>query len=190
MKALYKEKLEYLKEILNTESYTASIAKVLLGTIALFAASQIIIPIKPVPITLQTIIISMIGLTYSPRLSFFTVVTYIMAGIVGLPMFSKFSSGFSYFIGPTGGYIIGFLIAAPLMSFLRNFFSTRFTGIIACCFLAHFVIYALGVSWLATFISFKEAVYSGLIIYIPTGIGKIIIFSYLFSYIKNKNNQL
>lgn len=190
MKVLYKEKLESFKEFINTESYAASMVKVLLGTIALFAASQIIIPIKPVPITLQTIVISIIGLTYSPRLSFFTVLAYIMAGIVGLPMFSKFSSGFSHFIGPTGGYIIGFLIAAPLMSFLRNLFSIRFTGIVACCFLAHFVIYALGVSWLAIFISFKPAIYSGLIVYIPTGIAKIIIFSYLFSYIKNRNSEV
>lgn len=190
MKTQYKEKLEYIKEFLSNQSQAVSIVKVLLGIIALFAASQIIIPIKPVPITLQTIIVCIIGLTYNPKLSFMTVFIYIIAGIIGLPMFNKFSSGLSHFTGQSGGYLLGFLVAAPLMSYLRNFFTSSVTGIIASCFLAHFVIYLLGISWLATFIGFKQAVYSGLIVYIPTGVAKILIFSYLFSYVKNKNSEV
>jgi biotin transport system substrate-specific component len=189
MKNLYKKK--YLQTDSNDASYKMirNIALVFLGTVALFAGSQLSIPIKPVPITFQTIVISLIGLTYSPRLAFITVLAYIYAGVLGLPMFIKFSSGLHHITGVTGGYLLGFLIAAPIMGIIKNKVSSQVSGIMICCLIGHFIIYLLGIFWLSTFIGLKQALYSGFIIYIPTGLLKIVIFSYLFSYISNKVKQ-
>ena len=101
----------------NTQNneYVITLFKVAIGVLALFASAQLVIPIKPVPITFQTVVISLIGLTYNPRISFITVFAYIAAGMLGLPMFSKFGSGLGHIMGASGGYILGLLIAAPIM---------------------------------------------------------------------------
>ncbi len=173
------------------------IAKVMMGVAALFAGAQIVIPLKPVLISMQTVVISIIAFTYSPRLSFATVLVYITAGIVGLPMFLKMSGGLDYFLGVTGGYLTGYLIATPIMSILKSKFSKEFTGtysrhlsMFCACLIGHIIIYFLGVSWLATIIGVKQAIYSGFIIFIPTGLVKILVFSSIYSYIKGSKNVL
>ncbi len=160
--------------------------KVLLGIFALFASAQILIPIKPVPITLQTIVVSIIGLSYSPRLSFATLLTYLTLGAFGAPMFVKYSGGLSYMTGITAGYLLGFLIAAPTISYLKRTFSDKFLGVMSCCMVGQIIIYVLGVAWLASFIGFEKALYSGFLVYIPSGIVKISILSYIYSYINSK----
>ena len=174
-----------LAQIWKNSTYIAVI-KVLLGITMLFASAQIIIPIKPVPITMQTIAVSLIALTYSTRLAFITILSYIIAGIMGLPMFHCFRSGIDGFTGYSGGYLFGFLIAAPLMSEIKQYLSNKFLGVTFTCLIGHVVIYFFGVLWLAIFIGFKQALYSGLAMYIPSGIVKIAIFSYCYSYIINK----
>ncbi|MCC8399943.1 MAG: biotin transporter BioY [Rickettsia endosymbiont of Platyusa sonomae] len=173
------------------------IAKVIMGVAALFAGAQIIIPIQPVPISMQTVVISIIAFTYSPRLSFATVLAYITIGVVELPIFAKLSSGLHVLFGTTGGYLIGYLIATPVMSILKSRLSERYTGtyshhlsIFCTCLIGHLIIYFLGVSWLATFIGIKQAIYSGFIIFIPSGLVKILIFSSLYYYIKGRKNVL
>lgn len=173
------------------------VIKVMMGVIALFAGAQITIPTQPVPVSMQTVVVSIIAFTYSPQLSFATVLTYLTAGIVGLPMFTKLSSGLYFLLGTTGGYLIGMLLAAPVMGILKSKFSKEFTGtysrhlsIFCTCLIGHIIIYFLGVSWLATIIGIKQATYSGFIIFIPTGLVKILVFSSIYSYIKGRKNAL
>lgn len=186
MKNIYKKKYLHTYRNYFSSTITGNIALIFLGVLALFAGSQLSIPIKPIPITFQTIVISLIGLTYSPHLAFFTVLAYISSGVLGLPMFIKFSSGLHHITGVTGGYLLGFLIAAPIMGIIKNKVSRKFSGIMLSCLIGHSIIYILGICWLSTFIGLKEAIYSGFIIYIPTGLVKIVIFSALFSYVNNK----
>lgn len=172
-----------------TSTTSANVMKVIMGVMALFASAQIIIPIQPVPITLQTMIISIIAFTYKPCVSFITVFVYIAIGLMGLPMFAKFSGGLHYFMGTTCGYLIGMLIATPVMSTLNIEYSRKFLGIFGACLIGHVIIYLLGVCWLATIIGVKQALYSGFIVYIPTGVLKILVFSYLYSYIKGRSGR-
>ncbi len=162
--------------------------KILMGVFALFASANISIPIKPVPITLQTVIVSLISLTSTPFVSILTILSYLSIGAFGVPMFANFGGGILYITGPSGGYLAGMLISAPIISILaRDYFSSsKFSDIILCSLAGHSVIYCTGLAWLATFIGIKHAIYSGFIIYIPTGILKIIIFSYSFSYLHSK----
>jgi biotin transport system substrate-specific component len=173
-----------LAQMRKNSTYIA-IIKVILGIAMLFASAQIIIPIKPVPITMQTIAVCLIALTYSTRLAFITILSYIIAGIMGIPMFHAFRSGLEAFAGYTGGYLFGFLIAVPLMSGIKQYLPKNFLSITFICIIGHIAIYFFGVLWLATFIGLKQALYSGLIIYIPSGIVKIAIFACCYSYILN-----
>lgn len=173
----------------------AGMTRILIGILIIFAGAQIIIPVKPVPITLQTVAVSLIALTYSPRLSFLTVLSYLTIGAIGVPVFTKFGGGISHLTGSTFGYLVGFLLAAPIMGILREklsvYFNNKLINIVISSLIGHFIIYTLGVSWLAMLIGLKAAIYSGLLIYIPTGLVKIFAFSSMFSYvhdIKNKNS--
>lgn len=171
------------------DSYLNNVTLLLFGIFVLFASAQIMIPIKPVPITFQTLVVSLIGLTYNPSLAFITVSTYILTGIIGFPIFTKFGYGLNYLSGMTGGYLIGFLLAAPLMGLMHKTLTNNKWDILICCLIGHIIIYLMGVLWLSTFIGIKEALHNGFLVYIPSGILKIIIFSYLFAYIKNHNHK-
>lgn len=78
------------------------------------------LPFTPAMITAQTIIINLIALILTPKKSFIVVLGYILLGAFGLPVFSGGGSGFGKIFGPTGGFILGFLAIAPIMSYLKG----------------------------------------------------------------------
>ena len=118
--------------------------------IATFAAALVAVAARaefhlwftPVPITLQVLVVLLIGLSLTPRQSFLALAEYIGAGIVGLPVFSGGGSGIAWLLGPTGGYIWGFLIAAPLVGILALWLGQRWSIVAALAGIA--VIYVLG----------------------------------------------
>ncbi len=88
---------------------------------ALLAASAwIAIPVGTVPVTLQVFIVLLAGLLLTPRAAFAAVGVYLLLGAAGLPVFSGGLSGPGVLAGPTGGYLLGFLLAAPAVSVLRR----------------------------------------------------------------------
>ncbi len=171
--------------------HTIILMKVMMGVLALFAGAQLIIPIQPVPISMQTVVVSIIAFTYSPQMSFATFFTYLLAGILGLPIFTDLSSGVHHFFGMSCGYFIGMLFAIPAMSILNSKLSKKFTKravvVFLSCLIGHTIIFLLGVSWLTTIIGIKQAIYSGFIVFIPTGLMKVLIFSFLYHYITGVN---
>lgn len=78
------------------------------------------LPFTPTMVTAQTIIINLIALILTPKQSFIVVLVYILLGTFGLPVFSGGGSGLGKIFGPTGGFILGFLIIAPVMSCLKG----------------------------------------------------------------------
>lgn len=96
-----------------------------LATMAVLVAvlavcSQLAVPVGSVPITAQTAAVMLIALLLSPRYAALTVAVYILAGGVGLPFFANFKGGFATLLGPTGGYLYGFVAAAALISWLAG----------------------------------------------------------------------
>jgi biotin transport system substrate-specific component len=127
-----------------------NIVSVVLGAGVVGALAQVSIPLWPVPITGQTlgvlVVASLLGLWRGVS----AMVLYAAAGAAGLPWFSDASSGVSVILGPTGGYILGFIVAAALTGWLaqRNWDRKILGGILA--FLAGSVtVFALGLPWLA-----------------------------------------
>lgn len=168
----------------TVKSTPMAVAKLVAGVILLFASAQISIPLQPVPITLQTVAVMLIGLTYRPKEAFHTLSTYLILGALGLPVFASFHSGIQWLFGKTGGYLFGFLLAAVTMSSFyyrahQNLWTTLLT-----CFVGLGIIYGCGVLWLAGFIGFKAAVAAGVTPFIVPGIIKAGILSALLRFIK------
>ena len=82
--------------------------------------AQVAMPLWPVPITVQTLAVLLVGATLGPVRGALSMVLYAVLGIVGLPVFSDASSGFAVLAGPTGGYIVGFVLAAALTGWLAQ----------------------------------------------------------------------
>ncbi|MEI8295211.1 MAG: biotin transporter BioY [Alphaproteobacteria bacterium] len=157
----------------SLSSTQTEILKVAIGVVLLFASAQLAIPMKPVPITLHTLAVLLIGLTYKPREAFSTLSSYLLLGAIGLPVFSSYNSGFIYLTGKTGGYLFGFLVAAVVMSFIQQ--SVRRGGLqtFLLCTVGHSIIYAMGIAWLATFIGLKSAITFGFMPFIVPGLIKM-----------------
>src|SRR3990167_9654210 len=77
------------------------------GVALLFAASQVEIPLYPVPVNLQTVVVMLIGLTYTPRRALESHLIWLGLAAVGLPVLSGFGGGLPHFTGPTAGYLVG-----------------------------------------------------------------------------------
>ena len=94
----------------------------ILGSILLTISAKIKIPFYPVPMTMQTFVVLFLGLSFGYKIGLSAVGLYLLEGIVGLPVFSNSPErgvGLVYFTGPTMGYLIGFLSACYLASFIK-----------------------------------------------------------------------
>lgn len=138
-----------------------------LGTVLLWAAAKTQVPFWPVPMTLQSMVVVLIGATYGSRLGFATLLVYLAEGAAGLPVFAgapERGIGLAYMVGPTGGYLLGFLLAATLVGWLVERGATRALPMIALSVLAaHVTIHSFGLAWLSGFTGLGKAVSVGLV---------------------------
>ena len=132
----------------------------LIGSIILAVSSKIKIPFYPVPMTMQTLIVLIIGVAFGWKLGLATISLYLFEGIVGLPVFSgspEKGLGLVYFPGPTMGYLIGFLVAVYISGkfvYDNNLVKTFFK-----LFFATSLIYILGIIWLGSLIGWDKPVF-------------------------------
>ena len=168
-------------------SYTL-LLKIALGVVAIFAGAQITINIQPVPITLQTLVVLMIGLSYTPKESVLTVLSYIGCGAVGIPVFYSYGFGIAALTGPTAGYLLGMVIAVYLMGSLREKYHIKsYMSILGVCILGQASIFTVGVSWLSYMIGFEQACIHGCLVFIPSGLVKTLLLTLVIRYIKSNN---
>jgi len=128
---------------------TAELVYIAVCAALLAVCSWISIPAIPPlpPFTLQTFAVFLILLLLGGRRGFFTVLTYILLGAVGLPVFAQFTGGVGILFGNTGGYIIGFLFSALLYWGLERFIGGRAALKIAALVLGLLVCYVFGTAW-------------------------------------------
>ena len=106
--------MEYIKTV-PSQKIVKYLLIVFLGSLLLTISAKIKIPFYPVPMTMQTLVVLIIGIGFGWKLGVATVMLYLFEGIIGLPVFSgtpEKGIGLVYFTGPTMGYLIGFLVAA------------------------------------------------------------------------------
>ncbi len=141
-------------------SLTRNLFLAILGTIVLALSAKIKIPFWPVPMTMQTFVVLLLGVLYGWKLGFFTVSLYLIEGIAGLPVFAgtpEKGMGLVYFTGPTMGYLIGFLVAVFLTGFM-TFNNNFFNNFIKLTFSVSFI-YLLGLIWLGSIIGWDKPVF-------------------------------
>jgi biotin transport system substrate-specific component len=133
----------------------------LLGTVLLTLSAKTQVPFWPVPMTMQTFVVLLIGFSYGARLGGATVLFYLCEGAIGLPVFAgtpERGLGLAYMSGPTGGYLAGFFIAAVLVGGLAEHgWRHGIWRIAAAMCLGHLVILAAGGAWLAAFVGWLQA---------------------------------
>lgn len=129
------------------------------------------LPFSPVPLTLQLLIVLLCPFILGSSGAFAAILLYLLMGAIGLPVFSGMHGGLHMLVGPTGGYLFGFLIAMPLMGAMskKNMLLSLVIGLL--------VIYACGVSYLGIYTqrSFSNALLIGLVPYLPLDIMKLLL---------------
>jgi len=138
------------------------------GSLALVVSAKLQVPFYPVPLTMQTAVVFLLGLAFGPRIAVAAVLAYLAQGAVGLPVFAgtpEKGIGLAYMLGPTGGYLAGFVVAAWICGHAAaaGWRGWRIAGAVLLSTLA---IYALGVGWLTTLIGFDKAIAFGLLPFI------------------------
>ena len=132
------------------------------GSLALALSAKIQVPFWPVPMTMQSMVALLIGLSLGARLGALTILAYLAEGAAGLPVFAGMAAGPVYLAGPTGGYLLGFLLGGALAGWAAEHGVGRdLPRILAVMLLGHVVIFAPGVLWLAALMGWDKAVAFG-----------------------------
>ena len=125
-------------------------------------SAKIKVPFYPVPMTFQTLVLLALGMAYGWRLAASTLALYLVAGALGAPVFAgtpEKGIGLTYMMGPTGGYLLGFIMAATLCGWLaERGWDRRVSSTIAALLLGNAVIYLPGLLWLGTLLGWDKPV--------------------------------
>ena len=158
----------------------------LIGSIILAVSSKIKIPFYPVPMTMQTLVVLMIGIVFGWKLGLATVSLYLFEGIIGLPVVSgtpEKGLGLVYFTGPTMGYLLGFLVAVYIsgkFSYDSNIIKNFLKLLLATSF-----IYILGMTWLGNLIGWDKPIFQlGAQPFLLAELFKILIVTFAISQIR------
>src|SRR5262245_7313378 len=146
------------------------------GFVALAAQISIHLGFTPVPITGQTFAVLLVGAAYGSVLGTASLLLYMLVGIAGAPVYAEQKHGWEVFSGATGGYIVGFVVAAALTGYLaERGWDRRFTSAVTLMLTGNVVIYAFGLAWLHHFleVSWTKTLELGLYPFVPGDIFKL-----------------
>jgi len=151
--------MEAIKKI-ELNKITKIILITILGTLLLTISAKIKIPFYPVPMTMQTFVVLLLGITLGSKIGLLTVSLYLLEGISGLPVFAgtpEKGIGFIYFTGPTMGYLLGFLAAVYFVGFFK--YDKGFTNNLIKLIFSVSFIYIIGLIWLGFLIGWEKPIF-------------------------------
>lgn len=134
------------KALVPSQSLLTRALMVLGGTAFIALAAQVSVPMIPVPMTLQTLAILIVGLTFGARMGALTVAAYLAEGAMGLPVFANGANGLA-FGGPTAGFLVGFVGMAWLVGFAADRGAKGVVPVALVALLASALLYVPGVAW-------------------------------------------
>lgn len=157
-----------------------NVALAVVGSLALWVSAKIQVPFYPVPMTMQTFMVLVIGMAFGWRLGAATILLYLAEGALGLPVFANSPErgiGFAYMVGPTGGYLLGFVVSAAVVGFLgqkgwdRNVVTTLVAMTIGTA-----IIFGFGLLWLGSVIGWDKPILQlGMYPFLPGAAFKIVL---------------
>lgn len=159
---------------LQTRSLGWRVGAVVLGTLFLALSSYIEVPMVPVPVTMQTFAVTLIGALYGWRLGAITIAAWLVEGAVGFPVLAGGAAGASHFVGPTGGYLFAFPLVGALVGWLaeRGWNGSRVLLAFAAMVLGNLACLVLGTAWLAVMIGLEQAITFGFLPFLVGGLLK------------------
>ena len=143
----------------------ADLLLVAAGAAFVAGSAQVTIERWPVPITGQTFGVLLVGASLGSARGLASVGLYVLVGLLGAPIYQDQHHGIDYFLGPTGGYLIGFVVAATLVGYLaEQRWDRRLSSAVAAMLTGNVVVYAIGLPWLAAELDagFTETLEAGL----------------------------
>lgn len=140
---------------------------VLAGSALIVLATRIQLPMWPVPMTMQTFAVLLIAMALGMRMGVASVAAYLAQGAAGLPVFAA-GGGVAYLVGPTAGYLWGFLLVAAVVGWLADRGLTRHhVGALMLALLGSTLVYVVGAGWLAGFVGAEAAFRAGVLPFLP-----------------------
>lgn len=175
----------------SSEFTGGKLLRIAFGTLLLTASSWVSIPMVPIPITMQTYAVIVIGALFGARLGVFTILAWLTEAAVGLPVLAQGASGIAVLLGPSAGYLFSFPVIAAVVGWLSDRGYDR--GIVRSflsMFAANTINLALGVLWLSTIIGWHRAVLSGFLPFWTGGIVKAILATATLQLIRKRRWKL
>ena len=139
-----------------------------LGSLVLASSAQAAVPLWPVPMTLQSLAVLLLGALGGARLGTASVALYLAEGALGMPVFANGQGGLAALAGPTAGFLLGFLPAAWLAGRARGPAWRQGAVLLA----AHLLLFVPGVAWLAGFVGAERAFAAGFLVFLPATLVK------------------
>jgi len=186
----------YSNKSILTDNYLKSLSEpskfillIFIGSILLTISAKISIPFFPVPMTMQTLVVLFIGMTFGRILAPATICLYLFQGAIGLPVFAT-GGGIPYLLGPTGGYLVGFLLSSIVLSNLaaigwdKKYFLTLLSLVLGISII--FIVGLLQLSFVLNLTPIKS-IQIGLSPFIFGELFKILILTILIPFISNKH---
>ena len=172
----------------NKSKKLTSLLLVIVGSILLTVSAKISVPFYPVPMTMQTLVVLFIGLTFGRFLGPLTIFAYLAQGALGLPVFAN-GGGFVYLMGPTGGYLLGFFLSAVILSYIADLgWNKSYLLTFMSLLIGSFVIFFIGLTQLGFLLgkSISETISLGLLPFIYGELFKISILAIFVPLISRK----
>lgn len=143
--------------------------------ICLFAPFSIVLPFSPVPFSLGTLAIYFSAMVLGMKRSFYSTILYLLLGFAGLPVFTGFTGGVAKILGPTGGYMLGYLFIALICGYFSDRWSNHVPLILTGMFIGTVACYTFGTIWLAvqSQLDFLTAFSAGVLPFLPGDFVKI-----------------
>lgn len=132
------------------------------GAALITLGAKVQIPFWPVPMTLHTLAVFFLAVTFGPRLGFAAMAAYLAAGAMGLPVFANSPErgiGLAYLAGPTGGYLAGYLLSTLVVGWLSR--NRGWPGQALAMLVGLAVVYAAGLAWLTAFVPLSGLIAAG-----------------------------
>jgi biotin transport system substrate-specific component len=136
----------------------------LLGSWLLAASAQVTLPMWPVPATMQSLVVLLLGALGGPAVGIASVAAYLAQGAAGLPVFAGGTGGLAVLAGPTAGYLLGFALAAWLAGQARGLGMWRQAAVLLA---AHLLLFVPGVAWLSGYVGWERAFAMGFVLFLP-----------------------
>ncbi len=161
----------------NSKIKQMVLVSLMTAIICMLAPISLTLPTSPIPISLGNMVICFTVTILGMKKGSLSVLIYLLLGLAGVPVFSNFTGGVGKLLGPTGGYLIGYLLLALTLGFFVDHYENHIVFHSLGAFLGMLLLYLFGTVWLALQLdlSFTAALWIGVIPYIPLDILKIIV---------------